>query len=346
MGGKECVLLMKRADLTIHWTLCVFACAIAVIPIFAQAPISETPQLLKAIEIDRTYHITETGDGIFVWNPRNVFLIKPGSSSVIHTVPKSQNASSIRDLAAVGPSAYALTAHEILTAADGEKWARMIDVPSTIDPRTLRVASDHIWVGGSTSGGPADLDRVPNNAIDDSGNVMVPSITEAISQRWSTTSVSRRVGTVMQMQLCGSKLLVRTAFEAFVVADGNNGWTPVSAPKTWNGAEEGAPTSLFCIDSGHLWVAYSNGIVLRCQGEKGWIQTGTITENHSGFSKIAFVNDKRGAGLARGKLWLTSDGGETWRQLALKVDVFDFSTNPTNDAIDFITTSALERLRF
>jgi len=149
------------------------------------------------------------------------------------------------------------------------------------------------------------------------------------------------------VEVCGSgsALLARTAYEAFISRDAGRDWTAISSPNSRDAHVEPRPGALFCLDAGHLWVAYTDGAVLRSISGGNWSQAGTIPQNVGGFSKIDFVASETGVGLVNGKLWLTRDGGITWKQLSINTEVIDFSIGK-NHEIDLITPSSLMQIQF
>ena len=224
-------------------------------------------------------------------------------------------------------------------------WSKLIALPETIDPRSMSIATDHEWVGGSTSGGPADLDRVPNTAVDVEGNVMLATLMKATSGQWTRASFPRTVGAVLEIRECGASLLARTPYEAFFSKDSGIHWDAIRLPRLRNSSQDSTPTTLSCLDQEHLWVSYSNGELMLKQGEQSWVPAKKEFIAGGAFSKFSFITEQKGVGLANGGLWVTEDRGRTWTRLELKEDVLDFSLAPSG-AVDFITSSSLQEAKF
>lgn len=312
--------------------------------ICAQSFAIEKPRLLSLINIDRTYHIAETSDGVFIWNNLNIMYLKSGATELIRVELPSEYTPYILDLEVDGNFAYVLKERNIYRIDNGHNWTNMDTIPDSFNPRMIRTISGQIWVGGSKLGGPADLDRTPNTSMDVSGNLLQASITRFVSQKWVTIILPSVFGPVLEMRVCGSTLLVRNPYNAYVSYNQGVAWTPVTYPSGQSSTDDTVPTALYCLDARNLWIAYSDGTLGRDQGGKKWTEIVSASREIGVMSKIAFITSESGVALVDGKLWLTSDGGSTWKQLDLEEEVIDFAVGKDH-TIDFITTSSLQRLQ-
>jgi hypothetical protein len=105
--------------------------------ICVQGLISETPRLPSLISADNTYHVTEAGDGIFLWNPSKVLYLKSGTADWKPVQPRGEDAPKFVDLKSVDGSSYLLTTRSVYQLDSEFKWSNLLSTPNAVDLRSL-----------------------------------------------------------------------------------------------------------------------------------------------------------------------------------------------------------------
>ena len=109
------------------------------------------------------------------------------------------------------------------------------------------------------------------------------------------------------------------------------------AQSGWAGARQGEPgkdlNAVYFVDSKRGWVAGDGGVVLRTKdGGRSWSPQGTGTTDS--VNDIYFRDKEDGYLLAGNQIFVTEDGGETWR-LSLKSLAGEFGgAEPEFGAVD------------
>lgn len=109
----------------------------------------------------------------------------------------------------------------------------------------------------------------------------------------------------------------------YTSADSGATWTPTAGD--WTGVvNQGHPTSIAATSSGTLVLATDQGIYLLPQGAAHWQAASAAGSQMppGGFSYVGMTTSEQGVALpadtSRHEIWMTADGGKTWRARPIK----------------------------
>lgn len=146
--------------------------------------------------IDRTFHLFYSkARGPCLWNYRAVVCRERGVW-IERGMPASTAIQVLDFYSDHGVTRLLSTVGIFESRDDGQTWTLTHSLPMGFEGKTMSVALDRVWVAGAAHDGVADLDRVPNFAIDLDGNEIVGALkTIAVGDvRWTEIRVPRALG--------------------------------------------------------------------------------------------------------------------------------------------------------
>ena len=307
-------------------------------------PLSLAP--IAEINVDDGFRIADSRTTIALWNRKEIrYSGVPKIAFRLASSPVSIS-SGFRDFTLANGTALMLERTRVLRSVDWTTWNQVFELPARFDARVLAVDSQNIWVAGAKHEGRANLDRLPNVAVDADGNTLTASLGVFRSQSFTELRIPSTTGAVEEVRICDSTILIRTHFQVLVSTDSGAKWFELGpAVQSDSKVEPPLPTALACSSSKELWIGYSDRSIVKQTAEYPARKTFAriAAGEEGGITKLYFVNSKLGYGLVDGELWATLDGGSNWKPLKIPDLVVDFAGD--DNAIELITRHQLYTLR-